>query len=52
MCIRDSSYADRILFLKDGKIWSELLKGDRSRQEMHRDILSVTAALGGDTDVI
>ena len=46
------SYADRILFLKDGKIWSELLKGDRSRQEMHRDILSVTAALGGDTDVI
>ncbi len=46
------SYADRILFLKDGKIWSELLKGGRSRQEMHRDILSVTAALGGDTDVI
>lgn len=46
------SYADRVLFLKDGKIWSELLKGDRSRQDMHREILSVTAALGGDTDVI
>lgn len=46
------SYADRVLFLKDGKIWSELLKGDRNRQEMHREILSVTSALGGDTDVI
>ncbi len=46
------SYADRVLFLKDGKIWSEVLKGNRSRQDMHREILSVTAALGGDTDVI
>ena len=46
------SYADRVLFLKDGKIWSELLKGGRSRQDMHREILNVTAALGGDTDVI
>lgn len=46
------SYGDRVLFLKDGKIWSEVIKGDRSRQEMHRDILSVSAALGGDTDVI
>lgn len=46
------SYADRVLFLKDGKIWSELLKGGRSRQDMHHEILTVTAALGGDTDVI
>lgn len=46
------SYADRILFLKDGKIWSEVFKGNRSRQEMYHDILSVTAALGGDADVI
>lgn len=45
------SYANRVLFLKDGKIWSEVLKGDRSRQEMYREILSVTTALGGDTDV-
>ncbi len=46
------SYADRVLFLKDGKIWSEVLKGGRSRQEMYHEILSVTAALGGDADVI
>lgn len=45
------SYAGRILFLKDGKIWSELYRGDRSRAEFHREILSVTSALGGECDV-
>ncbi|MDO4321337.1 MAG: ABC transporter ATP-binding protein [Lachnospiraceae bacterium] len=45
------SYAGRVLFLKDGRIWSEVYRGERSRQEMYREILSVTAALGGDTDV-
>lgn len=46
------SYADRILFLKDGRIWSEIFKGDRDRQSMYREILSVTASLGGDIDVL
>lgn len=46
------SYADRVLFLKDGRIWSEADRGNRSRQDMYRDILSVTAALGGESDVI
>ena len=45
------SYAGRVLFLKDEKIWSEIYKGGRSRQEMYREILSVTAALGGEADV-
>lgn len=45
------SYAKRVLFLKDGKIWSEILRGERSRQEMYQEILSVMSALGGDTDV-
>ena len=45
------AYADRVLFLKDGKIWSELLRGERSRQEMYREILKVSAALGGEADV-
>lgn len=45
------SYASRVLFLKDGKIWSELVRGNRSRQDMYSDILSVSSALGGDADV-
>ena len=45
------SYAGRVLFLKDGKIWNEVNRGNRSRQDMYQDILSVTAALGGDVDV-
>lgn len=45
------SYAERILFLKDGRIWSEINRGMRSRQDMYQEILSVTAALGGETDV-
>ena len=45
------SYASRVLFLKDGKIWSEALRGQRSRQEMYNEILSVMAALGGESDV-
>lgn len=45
------SYAERVLFLKDGKIWSEGFRGNRSRQELYHEILSVTTALGGDGNV-
>lgn len=46
------SYAGRVLFLKDGKIWSEADRGNRQRQDLYREILSVMAALGGDVDVL
>lgn len=45
------SYAHRVLFLKDGKIWSEVVRGDRNRQEMYNELLSVMASLGGESDV-
>ena len=45
------SYAERILFLKDGDIWNELIRGERSRQDMYHEILNVMAALGGEADV-
>ncbi len=45
------SHANRVLFLRDGKIWSEVHQGDRSRKELYREILTVSAALGGDMDV-
>ena len=45
------SYAGRVLFLKDGRLWSEVNRGKRDRAAMYRDILSVMASLGGDVDV-
>ena len=45
------SYASRVLFLKDGKIWNELYRGDRTRQAMVHEILNTMAVLGGEADV-
>ena len=45
------SYASRVLFLKDGKIWNELYRGDRTRQTMYQEILNTMAVLGGEADV-
>ncbi|MER2190712.1 MAG: ABC transporter ATP-binding protein [Solibacillus sp.] len=42
------SYAKRVLFLKDGKLWNELYKGDKSSNVMHEEILAVMALLGGE----
>ena len=45
------SYASRVLFLKDGKIWNELYRGSRDRQSMYHEILNTMAVLGGEADV-
>lgn len=45
------SYASRVLFLKDGKIWNELYRGDRDRQTMYHEILGTMSVLGGEADV-
>ena len=45
------SYAGRVLFLNDGKLWSEINRGDRDRKEFYREIIRVNAGLGGDVDV-
>lgn len=47
-----AAYAERVLFLKDGKIFSETCRGSRTRRELYREIVSVNASLGGETDVI
>lgn len=48
-----ASYASRVLFLKDGRIFNELLKGGRPRPVFYHEILDVLALLGGDiSDVI
>lgn len=45
------SYASRVLFLKDGQIWNELHRGERSRQALYHEILNAMAVLGGEADV-
>ncbi len=48
-----ASYAKRVLFLKDGRLFNELLCGERSRSIFYHEILDVLALLGGDvSDVI
>jgi len=46
-----ASYCDRILFIKDGRLFSELIKGASSRKEFFNKIIEVVALLGGDGDV-
>lgn len=43
-----ASYCERILFLKDGKIFHELVRGERSRKEFLQEILDVLSLTGGE----
>lgn len=43
-----ASYCNRILFIKDGKIFTELVKGEDTRRQFFNKILDVVALLGGD----
>ena len=43
-----ASYCDRILFIKDGKIFTELVRGNNTRKQFFNQILDVVAVLGGD----
>ena len=43
-----ASYCRRILFLKDGKIFHELMRGSKSRREFLNEILDVLALMGGE----
>ena len=43
-----ASYANRILFLKDGKIFNEIWKGEKTRSKFYHEILDVLSLLGGD----
>ena len=46
--IFSASYCNRILFLRDGKIYNEILRGDKSRRVFWGEILDVVTMLGGD----
>ncbi len=42
-----ASYADRVIFLRDGKIYSEIFRGEREQKEFRHDILNIVETLGG-----
>lgn len=43
-----ASFASRILFIKDGEIFSELIRGDDNRKVFFKRIMEVVTLLGGD----
>ena len=45
-----ASYANRILFIKDGKVFNELVRGNDSRREFFNRIIEVVTLLGGDVE--
>ncbi len=47
-----ASYAKRVIFLKDGKIFNEIRRGEHDRKQFFDQIIDVVTALGGDTNVL
>ncbi|MDY4742699.1 MAG: ABC transporter ATP-binding protein [Lachnospira sp.] len=43
-----ASYAGRVIFIKDGRIFNEIHKGDSTRKEFFNKIIDVVTLLGGD----
>lgn len=43
-----ASYCKRIIFLRDGKIFNELNRGNDTRKQFFNKIMEVIALLGGD----
>ena len=43
-----ASYAKRVIFIKDGKVFNEIIKGNNTRKEFFDKIIDVVTLLGGD----
>ena len=43
-----ASFASRVLFIKDGKIFNEIIRGEKTRKEFFDEIIDVVTLLGGD----
>ncbi|MDR7074028.1 ABC transporter ATP-binding protein [Fictibacillus barbaricus] len=42
-----ASYCSRVVFIKDGSIYTQLTKGDQDRQSFFKDIMKTQGVLGG-----
>ena len=45
-----ASYCQRVLFIRDGRIFTELRHGNQSRKEFFSQIMGVVATIGGGMD--
>lgn len=45
-----ASYCQRIIFIRDGNIFDELVRGADDRRTFYKKVLNVVALLGGDSD--
>lgn len=43
-----ASYSNRVIFIKDGKIFNEINKGNKTRKEFFDNIIDVVTLLGGE----
>ena len=43
-----ASFARRVLFIKDGEIFNEIIKGKKTRGEFYDEVIDVLTLLGGD----
>lgn len=43
-----ASYCSRVLFLKDGQIFTQVYKGDKTRTQFFQEIMNTQGVLGGD----
>lgn len=43
-----ASYCSRVLFLKDGQIYTQVYKGDKTRTQFFQEIMKTQGVLGGD----
>ena len=43
-----ASYARRALFLKDGRVWNEIVRGTKTRKAFFDEIMDVVSFLGGE----
>lgn len=42
-----ASYSNRVIFIKDGRIYTQLYKGEQSRNDFFKDIMKTQGVLGG-----
>lgn len=45
-----TSFSNRVIFIKDGKMFNEIIKGNSSKKEFFDKIMNVITLLGGDID--